>query len=234
VLDSEQYSADIKPIPTTTIALIICGEPPTALAQMLPPVFRASMPTQQLITRITQTLAWRCAPRLYVHGNFLRIHGRGILILGEPGCGKSSLSLQLLQRGHAIIADDSVYFYNDGLGLRGHGTARRRIQWLHLRQQGFIDLAKAFSIAQRPVAQTLDAIIRIAQHKRPIAPPGSMIKLGTQSFPLLELQADIPEACELVEEFATKVNQRQVSLAENLTLHADVGNAASGEIVRTL
>jgi HPr kinase/phosphorylase len=72
------------------------------------PIMRTSLPTPQTIAKLTSLLDDRLAPRANFHGVLLDILGLGVLITGESGIGKSECALELIGRGHRLVADDAV------------------------------------------------------------------------------------------------------------------------------
>ncbi len=72
------------------------------------PVMRASMTTTRLSSKLTNFLESRLAPTTAVHGVLVDINGIGVLITGSSGVGKSETALELVKRGHQLVADDSV------------------------------------------------------------------------------------------------------------------------------
>lgn len=67
-------------------------------------------PSAAVIDHLRQYLSQMAAPRVMMHGVFMDIFGMGIFITGESGLGKSELGLELITRGHALIADDAIEF----------------------------------------------------------------------------------------------------------------------------
>ncbi|HLS67629.1 MAG TPA: HPr(Ser) kinase/phosphatase [Pseudogracilibacillus sp.] len=72
------------------------------------PILKSARPTSRVIVRITNYLESRFAPTTAVHGVLVDIYGVGVLILGQSGVGKSETALELVKRGHRLVADDSV------------------------------------------------------------------------------------------------------------------------------
>lgn len=72
------------------------------------PLIRSSMTTTRLVSRITGYLEGKLAPTTAVHGVLVDIYGIGVLITGSSGVGKSETALELVKRGHRLVADDSV------------------------------------------------------------------------------------------------------------------------------
>lgn len=72
------------------------------------PVFRSSLTTTQLISKLTNFLESQLAPTTALHGVLVDIYGVGVLITGGSGIGKSETALELVKRGHRLIADDLV------------------------------------------------------------------------------------------------------------------------------
>lgn len=72
------------------------------------PVLRSKSVTTRLIANITYLLQREFAPEVSVHGVFIEVYGIGVLITGESGIGKSEIALELIKRGHRLVADDRV------------------------------------------------------------------------------------------------------------------------------
>lgn len=75
------------------------------------PVLSSNMATTHLSSVITQFLDEKLAPRKSIHGVLVEIYGMGVLIIGNSGVGKSETALDLVKRGHRLIADDRVDVY---------------------------------------------------------------------------------------------------------------------------
>lgn len=72
------------------------------------PILQSPRPTNRVIVRITNYLGAKFAPTTAVHGVLVDIYGVGVLIMGQSGVGKSETALELVKRGHRLVADDSV------------------------------------------------------------------------------------------------------------------------------
>jgi HPr kinase/phosphorylase len=72
------------------------------------PLLSTSIEAAQLIDLLRIYLGKRLAPKTTVHGVFMDVLGVGVLIMGESGLGKSELALELISRGHGLVADDAV------------------------------------------------------------------------------------------------------------------------------
>lgn len=72
------------------------------------PILRSPRATNRVIVRITNYLGAKFAPTTAVHGVLVDIYGVGVLITGQSGVGKSETALELVKRGHRLVADDSV------------------------------------------------------------------------------------------------------------------------------
>lgn len=72
------------------------------------PLLKSPRTTNRVIVRITNYLGSKFAPTTAVHGVLVDIYGVGVLIMGQSGVGKSETALELVKRGHRLVADDSV------------------------------------------------------------------------------------------------------------------------------
>jgi HPr kinase/phosphorylase len=72
------------------------------------PILRTSEPATEFGNELAWYLALELAPRVLMHAGLVDVAGEGVLIVGEPGIGKSETALELIRRGHRLIADDTV------------------------------------------------------------------------------------------------------------------------------
>ena len=93
-----------------------------------------------------------------IHGVFLVIHDLGVLLLGPPGAGKSTLALELVARGHALVADDAPLFRRAGERLVGR-AAPATAGFIHVRGLGPFDVRRQYGAAAVRDSHPLDLVI---------------------------------------------------------------------------
>lgn len=97
-----------------------------------------------------------------LHANLVAVNGVGVLILGEPGSGKSSLSYELIKRGHRLVADDLVLVSRiKKSGLLVGKSPKTGLGLLHLRDHGVIDIKKKFGAGSIAAKTTIDVLVKI-------------------------------------------------------------------------
>jgi HPr kinase/phosphorylase len=98
--------------PVTCCVFSNGNEPPDIFKDMAEkagvPILVSTLPTNLLSSRLTKLLEDSFAPRTSVHGVLVEVFGVGILIIGKSGVGKSECALELIERGHRLVADDVV------------------------------------------------------------------------------------------------------------------------------
>jgi HPr kinase/phosphorylase len=110
------------------------------------PLFKTGWETARLIGELTAYLEERLAPCMSVHGVLVNVYGMGVLILGDSGIGKSECALELLKRGHMLVADDRVEIRHKPGGILV-GTGNPLIQHhIEVRGLGIIDVWKIFGV----------------------------------------------------------------------------------------
>lgn len=108
ILRMEQLCTDITPAIIVTRGLEVPPELIKASEQESVPVLRSNMKTTRFSSRLTNFLESRLAPTTAVHGVLVDVYGVGVLITGQSGVGKSETALELVKRGHRLVADDCV------------------------------------------------------------------------------------------------------------------------------
>jgi HPr kinase/phosphorylase len=104
----EQLCTDITPAIIITRGLEVPPELIEASERESVPVLRVTMKTTRFSSRLTNFLESKLAPTTAVHGVLVDIYGVGVLITGQSGVGKSETALELVKRGHRLVADDCV------------------------------------------------------------------------------------------------------------------------------
>lgn len=108
------------------------------------PVLRSPLKTTRLASRLTNFLESKLAPTTAVHGVLIDIYGVGVLITGKSGVGKSETALELVKRGHRLVADDCVEIrQEDRDTLIGNAPELIR-HLLEIRGLGIIDVMTLF------------------------------------------------------------------------------------------
>lgn len=110
------------------------------------PVFLSTSPTYRLIVDIVAYLDERLAVSDCLHGGLLSIYGKGVLIRGESGMGKSEIALELIKRGHLLVADDRVDCYR--IHNKIIGKAPELLSgMLEIRGIGIINVSRMFGVS---------------------------------------------------------------------------------------
>lgn len=108
------------------------------------PVYQSSVATSRLSGEVSSYLDSRLAKRTSVHGVLMDIYGMGVLIQGDSGIGKSETGLELIKRGHRLVADDRVdVFAKDDVTLWGEPAEILR-HLIEIRGVGIIDIMSLY------------------------------------------------------------------------------------------
>ena len=104
------------------------------------------------------------APSASVHGVFVELYGFGVLLTGKSGIGKSETALELIHRGHRLIADDSVRFEKGVIGDIT-GRASKLPYFMEIRGLGIIDVKALYGVGAVRISKRLDIIIELQELK---------------------------------------------------------------------
>ena len=109
-------------------------------------LLRSSLPAVEFMTELAHHLERRFAPRTEVHGTLVDVYGVGLLFTGRSGIGKSECALDLIERGHRLVADDIVEITRtaEDVLIGGHREVLRH--HLEIRGVGVIDVQAIFGI----------------------------------------------------------------------------------------
>lgn len=111
------------------------------------PVLQTNLETSEFVIRLTRILSNIFAPAKSIHGVLVEVYGLGILILGDSGVGKSETALELIERGHRLVADDVVEIHCvNGNMLMGQGANRIIGHHMEIRGLGIINITHLFGV----------------------------------------------------------------------------------------
>jgi HPr kinase/phosphorylase len=127
-------------------------------------LLRSNMVTTRFISKIMNYLEKELAPETRMHGVLVDVYGIGILIVGESGIGKSETALELVKRGHRMVADDAVDIKEiDG---RLHGSSPYITKgMMEVRGMGIIDVPALYGLSSVSDDKEIDFLIYLEQWK---------------------------------------------------------------------
>lgn len=124
------------------------------------PVYSTQDETSAFTARAISYLLEELAPRQTCHAVLVDVFGVGVLITGESGVGKSECALELIKRGHLLVADDVVDVARVGTRLRGEAPEIVR-ELMELRGIGIINIKSIFGIGAIMRRKTIDMVIQL-------------------------------------------------------------------------
>ena len=128
-------------------------------------ILRSNEATSTIVSAIITYLKSALAPRITRHGVLMEVYGEGVLLTGESGIGKSEAAVELLKRGHRLIADDAVEIKKIS-GNSLIGTAPDLIRdYVELRGIGIVNVAKLFGMGAVKIENTIDLVVNIVPWK---------------------------------------------------------------------
>ena len=124
------------------------------------PVLRTHVGTATAIGKLTALLEDRLAVREVIHGVLLDILGLGVLMIGESGIGKSECALDLIVRGHRLVADDTVEVRRRAASVVGSCPELTR-HHMEVRGLGLINLRDLFGVASTRTAKRVELVVQL-------------------------------------------------------------------------
>lgn len=126
------------------------------------PLLGSTLVTSELIVRITGWLTERMAPETSIHGVLVDILGIGILLLGPSGIGKSEIALDLVVRGHRLVADDIVHIRKKAGFVFGSGSGIIR-HHMEIRGLGIINIKDLFGVAAVRETKKVELVVELVE-----------------------------------------------------------------------
>ena len=127
------------------------------------PVFTSALKTNEFYTRIKPWLEDEFAPTTTIHGSLADVFGVGLLFIGRSGIGKSECVLDLVERGHRLVADDLVIVKRRGTDVligRGHELQRHCME---IRGVGLVDVPAIFGIRAVRQQKRIEVVVQLEE-----------------------------------------------------------------------
>ena len=167
-LSSEVRYNSLKRLFEKQISAVILTRNSNASAEMMKlveefetPMLRPSQPTSSFTSSLNAYLNVELAPRITRHGVLVEVYGQGVLILGESGVGKSETAVELIKRGHRLVADDAVEIKKvSSKSLIGVSPDIIR-HFIEIRGIGIVDVKNIFGMGAVKESEKIDMIIHL-------------------------------------------------------------------------
>lgn len=125
------------------------------------PLLRSKDSTSSFMAALIAFLNLHLAPRITRHGVLIEVYGEGMLILGESGVGKSETAVELIKRGHRLVADDAVEIRRvSSISLVGSSPENIR-HFLEIRGIGIVNARRLFGMGAVKVTEKIDMIVEL-------------------------------------------------------------------------
>ncbi len=125
------------------------------------PILRTSDTTSAFMAALIAYLNVQLAPRITRHGVLVEVYGEGILILGDSGVGKSETAIELVKRGHRLIADDAVEIKRVSAKTLVGSAPEIIRHYVELRGIGIVDVRRIFGMGAVKLTEKIDYIINL-------------------------------------------------------------------------
>jgi HPr kinase/phosphorylase len=125
------------------------------------PLFQTSYSTTKLVYLLSDFLDDQFSPRISIHGSFVDVYGVGILFTGKSGIGKSEVALDLIERGHRLVADDVIILTKKGEGILMGSATEIGQKFMEIRGLGIIDIQSTFGIRAIRFQKRLEIVVEL-------------------------------------------------------------------------
>ena len=126
-------------------------------------VFSTPFETTKFIYILSDFLDDQFAPQTAIHGSFIDVYGIGVLVIGRSGIGKSEVALDLIERGHRLVADDVVLVTRKGEGILLGAGSNVVKHLMEIRGLGLIDVRSIFGIRSIRFQKRVEIIVELQE-----------------------------------------------------------------------
>lgn len=152
------------------------------------PILKTKFNTTKTTQLLSEYLGDQFAPQAVVHGSFVDVFGCGLFFAGRSGIGKSEIALDLVERGHRLVADDVVMLTKKRESvLMGTGTSLVQ-HFMEIRGLGIIDIRQMFGIRSIRFQKRLEMIVELEEWKD----PHQYTRTGLDEQPIYIMDVEIP------------------------------------------
>jgi HPr kinase/phosphorylase len=125
------------------------------------PLLRSKLKTGELYRRLQPYLEESFAPTTTMHGSLADVYGVGLLFIGKSGIGKSECVLDLVERGHRLVADDLVYVTQRGIGILIGKPNELQQHHMEIRGIGILDIKALFGIRAIRQQKRIEVVVQL-------------------------------------------------------------------------
>ena len=124
-------------------------------------IFRTDENTSDLTARLVQFLSRELAPRITRHGVLVEVYGEGCLLIGDSGVGKSETAIELIKRGHRLVADDAVEILRTSVNTIVGRSPQNIRHFIELRGIGIINARQLFGMGAIKTSEKIDMVVSL-------------------------------------------------------------------------
>lgn len=153
------------------------------------PIIRTPMPTSRFSGMLSNFLEMEFAPSCTIHGVLLDVYGMGVLLAGISGVGKSETALELVERGHRLVADDVVILRRISKNLLIGGASEILKHHMEIRGLGIVDVEKLYGVGSVREEKKVSLLIHLEKWEQ----NGDYDRLGIDEKTRTIFDVEIPE-----------------------------------------
>ncbi|MCX7655268.1 MAG: HPr(Ser) kinase/phosphatase [Treponemataceae bacterium] len=154
------------------------------------PILQTDLPSSEFSSRLLRVLSTIFAPQKSMHGVLVEVYGIGVLILGDSGVGKSEAALELIERGHRLVADDVVDIRCvNGNILMGSGANKIIGHHMEIRGLGIINITHLFGVGAIRDKKQIQLVVELEEWN----PEKMYDRLGTTDLTIDILGVKVPK-----------------------------------------
>lgn len=152
------------------------------------PVFKSPKPFARVYSEISNYLEDFFAPATQIHGTLVDVYGTGLLIMGRSSIGKSEIALDLVERGHRLVADDVVTIQKKEGGVLVGRSGGEYTPFMEIRGLGILNVKEIFGTRAIRVQKRVELVIQLEDWKKEI----EYERLGLEDNSIKILDVEIP------------------------------------------